>query len=62
MTTLVTPLSDTGIDATPAPAVGCGTGDRADAFLPSYLPAAQAIVNSVSNSAAPADAAAPGGV
>ena len=39
-----------------------GTGDLADAFLPPYGPAAQAIVDSVFGSAAPTDAAAPGSV
>jgi acyl-CoA reductase-like NAD-dependent aldehyde dehydrogenase len=39
-----------------------GTGDLADAFLPPYGPAAQAIVDSVFESATHTDAAAPGSV
>jgi coniferyl-aldehyde dehydrogenase len=39
-----------------------GTGDLTDAFLPPYGPAAQAIVDSVFNGAADADAATPGDV
>lgn len=39
-----------------------GTGDLADAFLPPYGPAAQAIVDSVFSGAVQTEAAAPGSV